>query len=235
MKKYNVFTHIISNVIIIGLLVGLYFACVPEGAAVATSSPIYKSPGAENKVSVMFNVYQGTEYVEEILKVLESYDVKCTFFLGGCWAEKNQDTVKRIAERNEIGNHGYLHLDHAKISEQQNREEIVLCSRLIEKITGKEPTLFAPPSGSIGNSMLKVCDELNYKVIMWSKDTIDWRDKDYTLVTKRATTDIQSGDMILMHPTEHTLKALPAILSYYAEHSLQAVTVGELTANMELI
>lgn len=235
MRKYNFFIHVVGNVVIIALLVGLYFACVPEGATAETSAPIYKSPVAENKVSIMFNVYQGTEYVEEILKVLEKFDVKCTFFLGGCWAEKNVDTVKRIAERNELGNHGYLHLDHAKISESQNREEIVLCSRLVKEITGREPTLFAPPSGSIGNAMLKVCDELNYKVIMWSKDTIDWRDKDYEIVTKRATKDIQSGDMILMHPTEHTLKALPFVLQYYADKNLQAVTVGELIAGLEVV
>lgn len=235
MKKYNIFTHVVGNVIIVAILVGLYFACVPTSAVAQTSAPIYKNSSAENKVALMFNVYQGTEYVEQILNVLEKYDVTSTFFLGGCWAEKNPDTVRRIAERNELGNHGYLHLDHAKISENQNREEIALCSRLIEKITDRAPKLFAPPSGSIGNDMLKVCDSLDMKVIMWSKDTIDWRDKDYELVAKRATKDIQSGDIVLMHPTEHTLKALPAVLEQYKKAGLKAVTVGELIAGMETI
>ena len=83
--------------------------------------------------------------------------------------------------------------------------------------------------------MLDVCDELGVKVIMWSKDTIDWRDKDYEVITKRATKDIQSGDMVLMHPTEQTVKALPHILDYYKEKGLEAVTVSELVANMDTI
>ncbi|MCI5790326.1 MAG: polysaccharide deacetylase family protein [Clostridiales bacterium] len=235
MRKNNIFLHVVTNVIIVAVLVGLYFACVPDTAAADVSAPIYKNSAAENKVAIMFNVYQGTEYVEQILDTLDKYGVKATFFLGGCWAEKNVDTVKKIYEKNELGNHGYLHLDHAKISKNQNREEIALCSRLIGKITGKEPTLFAPPSGSIGQNMLDVCDELGVKVIMWSKDTIDWRDKDYEVITKRATKDIQSGDMVLMHPTEQTVKALPHILDYYKEKGLEAVTVSELVANMNTI
>ncbi len=231
MKKNGFLLQAVTNVIIVALLVGLYFACVPQGGVVSTSAPIYNRPDAENKVALTFNVYQNTEIVEEILVVLKRYDLKATFFLGGCWAEKNVSAVKMIAERNEIGNHGYLHLDHAKISERQNEEEITLCNTLIEKITGKRPTLFAPPSGSIGNNMLKVCEALNMKVIMWSKDTIDWRDKDAQLVTKRATTDIQSGDMILMHPTAHTLEALPTVIEYYLAHDLLPVTVSELLAD----
>ncbi len=182
----------------------------------------------------MINVYQGSEYVEGMLDVLNKYNATATFFVGGCWAEKNMDLLKKIAERHDIGNHGYLHLDHAKISENQNREEIVLCDKLVERVTGVKMNLFAPPSGSIGTNMTKVCEDLNYKVIMWTKDTIDWRDKDYNLVFKRATANVESGDMILMHPTEHTLKALPLILQNYDEAGLQTASVSEIIASLTL-
>ena len=66
------------------------------------------------------------------------------------------------------------------------------------------------------------------RVIMWSKDTIDWRDKDADLVVSRATDGVQAGDMILMHPTAHTASALGRILEYYRGHGLKAVTVSEL-------
>lgn len=233
MKKYNVFVHIVSNCIIVALLFGLYLACVPNDKAYTANAPIYKGNASTGKVALMVNVYQGSEYVEDIMEVLERYDATCTFFVGGCWAEKNMDLLKKMSEKAGIGNHGYLHLDHAKLSEKQNREEIVLCDRLIEKVTGKKTNLFAPPSGSIGNNMIKVCEELEYKIIMWTKDTIDWRDKDYELVFKRATKDVSGGDMILMHPTEHTVKALPYILDYYAANGLSTATVSELTTGLE--
>lgn len=233
MKKYNVFVHVVSNCVIVALLFALYLACVPADGIQTAAAPIYKGDASGGRVALMVNVYQGSEYVEGMLEVLERYDATCTFFVGGCWAEKNMDLLKKMYERADLGNHGYLHLDHAKLSEKQNREEIVLCDRLVETVTGKKMRLFAPPSGSIGNNMLKVCEELGYKVIMWSKDTIDWRDKDYELVFKRATSNIQSGDMILMHPTEHTLKALPAILDRYAELGLSTATVAEIIRGTE--
>ena len=62
---------------------------------------------------------------------------------------------------------------------------------------------------------------------MWSKDTIDWRDKDCDLIIKRATTNLTNGDLILMHPKEHTLKALPFIIESCINGGFEIVTVSE--------
>lgn len=228
MKKFNIFIHILTNFLIVAILFGLYLACVPRLDATTANAPIYKGDTESNTVALMINVYQGSEYVEQILEILGKYNITCTFFVGGCWTEKNIDLLRKMSERAEIGNHGYLHLDQAKISYQQNMEEIALCGKLIERVTGKQCNLFAPPSGSIGSNMLKVCEKLDYKVIMWSKDTIDWRDKDADLVYKRATKDTQSGDMILMHPTEHTVKALPKIIEKLLDSGLIPVKVSDI-------
>ena len=231
MKKCSVFVHILTNIVIIAILFGLYIACVPPYGVAVANAPIYRGDTEGNKVAIMVNVYQGSDYVEEMLAILEKYQVTCTFFVGGCWAEKNMDLLKKMSLVAEIGNHGYLHLDHAKLSYRQNLEEIALCDKLINQVTGIKTNLFAPPSGSIGEEMLKVCESLDYKVIMWSKDTIDWRDKDSSLVYKRATKDTQSGDMILMHPTEHTVKAMPEVIEYYLKNNLSPVKVTEIIEN----
>lgn len=227
MKKHSFFVNIISNIIIVAVIFGLYIACTPPNSETAFS-PIYRVETNENKVAIMVNVYEGSVYVEQILTILERYNATCTFFVGGVWAEKNHSLLCRMGEVSELGNHGYLHRDHAKLNQNQNREEILLCEKLVEKVTGIKTGLFAPPSGSMGDAMLMVCEKLGYKVIMWSKDTIDWRDKDYNLIFTRATKDIKSGDMILMHPTEQTVEALPLILDFYAKKELQTVTVTEL-------
>jgi peptidoglycan/xylan/chitin deacetylase (PgdA/CDA1 family) len=64
-------------------------------------------------------------------------------------------------------------------------------------------------------------------MILWSRDTVDWRDKDENLTFTRATEGVTGGDFILMHPMETTVSALPRILKYYKENGLQAVTVTE--------
>ena len=98
---------------------------------------------------------------------------------------------------------------------------------MTEALCGVKPTLFAPPSGSFSEITLEAAYDLGYKVIMWSKDTIDWRDKSSDLVFRRATQNLSNGDLVLMHPKEHTLKALPDILDYYNSVGFNAVSVSE--------
>ena len=177
---------------------------------------------------MMFNVYEGGEIVIQFLEILRNYSAKATFFIGGVWAEKNADVIKRIAdEGHEIGCHGYLHKDHKQLSTEQNKDEIVKTNRLLKEITGKPVTLFAPPSGSFGENTVSACRALGQKMILWTKDTIDWRDKDVSLLVKRATKNISSGDLVLMHPKEQTVRALPQIIEAYLSEGLSLLTVSE--------
>ncbi|HHU43190.1 MAG: polysaccharide deacetylase family protein [Bacillota bacterium] len=228
LHKDSLFVHILSNIIIVAVILSFYIATLNSSSAITANAPIYRGDTSQKKISLMINVYWGEEYIPDMLEVLERYDAACTFFIGGVWASKNIAVVQEISKNHELGNHGYLHKDHKNLSLKQNRDEIVMCEKLIQEATGIKTKLFAPPSGSIGDNMLKVCEELDYKVIMWSKDTIDWRDSDYKLVYRRATNDLKNGDLILMHPSAHTLKALPMILDYYRQNGYKAVKVSEL-------
>lgn len=188
-------------------------------------APVYKGSEEKPQVCLNFNVYENAEIVNGILDVLAKYSVKATFFVGGCWADDNNDTLKRIvSEGHVLANHGYFHKNHKKLSEKENFSEIKNNHELVLAITGYKMNLFAPPSGAYSKITLKTAEKLGYRTIMWSKDTIDWRDSDVNLVYKRAT-EIQNGDFILMHPKSHTLKALPKILDFYKEKGVAVVTV----------
>ena len=189
---------------------------------------IYAGNRENNNISLMINVYWGTEYLDGILDVLDEYQAKCTFFVGGSWVAENPDMLIKIAERgHEIGNHGYYHKDHATLDASRNREEIKITHQLVESyLDGLSMNLFAPPSGSYNKTTVAVASELGYKTIMWTRDTIDWRDKDETLIYSRAVKDMAGGDLILMHPTEKTLIALPQILEYCKTNGFVANTVS---------
>lgn len=189
---------------------------------------IYNGNRNNSNVSLMFNVYENTEIVNSIIDTLNAYSVKATFFVGGCWADDNENTLKRIvSEGHELANHGYFHKDHKKLSYEVNRQEIENNGIIVKALCGVEMDLFAPPSGSFSETTLDVCYDLGYKLIMWSKDTIDWRDKDSSKVFERATKNLTNGDLILMHPKAHTLQALPKILEYIEQSGYKAVTVSE--------
>ncbi len=227
-KRFN----FISNVTIFSMLAVLFYVTTYYGAIATVSGgvekPIYRGNTKEKAVSLMINVYWGTEYIEDMLNVFDKYGFKTTFFIGGSWAEKNFEIVKMIDERgHEIGNHGYLHKDHSKLSYNVNYDEINMTNKLLKNFTGKDVKLFAPPSGAFCGDTLKASKNLGMTTIMWSKDTIDWRDKDKNLTFKRATQNLKAGDLILAHPTKHTLEALDKILNYYKESGFKCVTVSE--------
>ena len=81
--------------------------------------------------------------------------------------------------------------------------------------------------GAFGNGTLTACEALELKVIMWSRDTIDWRDKDVNTVVKRATENLKAGEFILMHPKDWTVEALPEILKYIRNGGLKTATISE--------
>ncbi len=226
------FVNITCNVILSLLIFAVLGVSVllPISATVyQTNAPAYYY-GDKNSsnVSLMINVYWGTEYLDEMLQIFEDNDITTTFFIGGCWAGKNNEYLKKIYEKgHEIGNHGYFHKDHAKISADAGKSEIYMTEELIKGIIGVKTTLFAPPSGSLNEKVLNVAENLGYKTIMWSLDTIDWRDKDENLIFKRATEKTAGGDLILMHPTECTVKALDKIIKDLKSKGLTPTTVSK--------
>lgn len=219
-------TNALLAVVLIVVGTVCFFPSAQEVSGVEQKG-IYKG-NSEDGVSLMINVYWGTDEVYGILDVLEEYHATATFFIGGSWADDNVACLKAIAEKgHEIGSHGYFHRDHSKLTREENIEEIRRSVEFISLATGYTVSLFAPPSGAFNDTVAEAAESIGLKTILWSKDTIDWRDKNETDCFTRATANVGGGDLILMHPMEHTLAALPKILGYYAEHNLRTVSVSE--------
>lgn len=205
------------------------------GIDYVTSSSIingvyYSGDEKSNKITLMINVYWGTEYLDEMLQILEDNDVKTTFFVGGTWAVAESDMLQKIYDAgHEIGNHGYYHKDQGKLSAEKNYEEIINTHNLVKSLIGVEMDLFAPPSGSYNKKTVEIAKELGYKTIMWTdgRDTIDWRDKDSEVIYNRAIKNCKSGDFVLMHPTEATKNALDRIIKTLKEKGFELCTVSE--------
>lgn len=228
----NKLTAIAVNLILCAVIVATCAVGFAGGGAVEVSSeheePYYSAGDNASGVSLMFNVYENTANVYKILDALDEYGAKATFFIGGCWADDNVDCVREIARRgHEVGSHGYFHKDHSVLSYRQNLEEIGTSVKLLNAILGGEIKLFAPPSGAFCRETLSASSSLGLKTIMWSRDTIDWRDGDKDVIFDRATKNLSSGEFVLMHPEDATCSALPDILKYINSNGLTCVTVSQ--------
>lgn len=194
--------------------------------------PIYKGSGDKKEVAFACNVVWGEEYLPEMLKLFRDKDIKITFFIGGQWAEKNEELLKSIhKDGHELGNHGYKHLYHSKLTPDKNKQEIQKTEEIVERITGCKTRLFAPPYGDLNDTVVDSAEALGYKVIMWSIDTIDWNTKDYNKVLQRVENKHHNGAIILMHPKEVTIKALPRMIETLEEHGYKITTVSDVIEN----
>lgn len=194
----------------------------------AVSGVYYNGDTSSNKVTLMINVYWGTEYLDDMLATLAEKDVKTTFFIGGTWAVLNEDYLNKIYQAgHEIANHGYHHKDHDKLDEQGNLNEISTTHKIIKELLDVDMNLFAPPSGAYDKLTVSCAESLGYHTIMWTRDTIDWRDHDAEVIYQRAIKKAKGGDLILMHPTEATAQALPRIIDYFQSNNFTLTTVSD--------
>lgn len=176
-------------------------------------SPIYKGHPEKQMVSLLMNVSWGSEYIPSILKTLKKHEVNINFFIEGKWAKKNTDLVKMIAEQGHlIGNHAYNHPDMKRLSNAENRKQILQTNQVLKAITGDDIKWFTPPSGSLTNEVVSIASDLDMETVLWSVDTIDWRKPAPSVMINRVASKLHPGAIILMHPTQVTDKSMDELI-----------------------
>jgi probable sporulation protein (polysaccharide deacetylase family) len=198
-----------------------------------TPQPIYQGNKEEQKMALTINVDWGEEYLPGMLNALDAHQAKATFFITGRWAKKFPQLTQEIAKRgHEIGNHGYSHPHPDQISMEKNQQEILATEKEIEQSTQVKTNLFAPPYGEHGINVLKAADSLGYKTILWTVDTVDWdKSRSAEMIYSKVVEKAENGAIVLMHPTDRTLKALPSMLQELKKKGYQLVTVSEVLSN----
>lgn len=191
-------------------------------------TPIFQGSPTEKKIAFTCNVAWGNEELPKMLAIFDRYKVKITFFLEGRWAEKFPELAKQLSEQHELGNHGYSHQHHNSLSPEKNQEEIRKGQESIKTATGVTTVLFAPPYGEWSEKVMTAANGLNQLTIMWSIDTIDWQKPSPATIYQRVVEKAHNGAIVLIHPVEQTVAALPEIIEQLQKDGFRLVTVSEL-------
>lgn len=201
-----------------------------EVLAVKRELPVYSVAREDDVISISFDASWGCEHTMQILDILDQYDVKATFFLVGLWVDKYPELVKEIAARgHEIGNHSATHPYMTKISAEKMRTELASMSDKTEALTGVRPSLFRPPYGDYNDLVVKTARAEGYEAVQWSVDSLDWKNRGTEDLIRRATKNVQRGDIILFHNDSDAIAdALPAVLDAYKAQGLRCIPVGQL-------
>ena len=218
---------ILASILIVGSLFSIKqsMAQIPEKKV-----PIYCVDRDDKKIAISFDAAWGQTYTEDILKTLEKYNVKSTFFLVGFWVDKYPDLVKKIyGQGHEIGNHSSTHPKMSTLSDAKIKEELESTSEKIQKITGKKPIVFRPPFGDYDNDMLRVCSDLGYYTIQWDVDSLDWKEIGVEHVVDKVVKNVKSGSIVLFHNNAKYITGyLPLIIEKLQEEGYKIVPVSEL-------
>lgn len=190
----------------------------------------YKGSKEVSTIAFTCNIDWGNEYIPEMLEIFKKEDIKITFFPTGTWAKKNDALLKLIDnDKHEIGNHGYAHDDYGTMNFEDNKEGILKADEVIKDIVGTSPKYFAPPSGAFNEDTVKAAKDINYDIIMWSIDTIDWReDSTKEKIVERVITKADNSGIVLMHPTKETVEALPIIIKDLKEKGYEIGRVSDI-------
>jgi len=161
------------------------------------------------------------DVTEWVLSVLDSFDIKSTFFLVGENIERHPSIFKKIiADGHSVGNHTYHHLKGWGATTQSYLEDVEKCSQIIEANTGSVPTLFRPPHGRIKPLQAKALRN-DYQLIMWNTLTVDY---DRGLAKERCLHNsikaTQPGSIVVFHDSVKAEKNLKYVLPKYIEHFL---------------
>ncbi|GEL66291.1 polysaccharide deacetylase family protein [Marinilactibacillus psychrotolerans] len=165
----------------------------------------------------------------EIAESLVDLDARAIFFVNGMYLEDDEgkETIKKIHDMGfEIGNHSQTHASLPDISQEEQYDEIVKTSDLVEEATGERPRFFRAPFGSNTDYSTELAHEQGMELMNWTYG-YDWN-AEYQ--DAEALTDIMlntellvPGSNLLMHDREWTMEATPNIVKGLREKDYEII------------
>ena len=204
-------------------------ALLPFGASAARELPIYCVQRNDKVVSLTFDAAWGDDHTQNLLNILNRYQVKATFFLVSTWVDAYPNWVKALADSGmEVNNHSSTHPHLTQFSYAGVQAEVNGCSDKIQAITGVRPTLFRCPYGEYNDTVIRAIRDLGVTPIQWDVDSLDWSGNSADEIKSRVLSKVKPGSIILFHNDgAHTTEALPEIIETLFARGYSIVPVSK--------
>ena len=174
---------------------------------------------------------------DQILDILEEYNVRATFFVCG-WRfkdEKAKDIIRRaVALGCEIGNHTWAHDDMEEQNIVEKLRTVEDTNKVVFDATGYVMHSLRPPGGHKDWDVNRVARRNGMAVILWSQsgNVYELDPKKIAQNVQKQIVDgkeLQDGDIILLHDTKpYMVDAVGIIVPQLLDKGYQLVTVWEL-------
>lgn len=167
-----------------------------------------------------------------IIETLKKYQSRATFFTLGTNVERYPNIILDIINSgSQIGSHSYSHEHLTKIKgEQLDYELNMVHDKVFYDISNYiyEPHIFRVPYGEYDT---KLQDYINYPIVLWNVDTLDWETRDVEQIKNTIREQVYSGAIILCHDIyEPTALAIVELIPELIDEGYQLVTIDEYMA-----
>jgi len=131
------------------------------------------TPPPAGIVALTFDDGPDPERTEQILEVLDHYQIQATFFLIGERMEKYPDLVEKIiAKGHLVGSHSWSHPNFHDIPDATQRSEIL---RGLGQMPSAETfKIYRYPYGNSSCTANEALHEQGYRIVGWHVDSCDW-------------------------------------------------------------
>ena len=216
----------------------LYVVNYPPAVGAAATSrqlPIYCVQRDQKMVAISFDAAWGNEDTQQLIDIMSQYNVKATFFVVGDWVDRYPESVKALHEAgHEIMNHSNTHAHLPQLSAQQITDDLNTCNDKIEALTGVRPTLIRLPYGDYDDNSIRTIRSMGMEPIQWDVDSLDWKDLSAPDITKRVTSKVCPGSIVLFHnAAKHTPEALPGIIESLLQDGYTFVPISQIILTEE--
>lgn len=171
----------------------------------------------------------------EIVKTLEKYNAKATFFVLEERIILYPDFIKQIINgKNAVGLHGVSHSEAIYESDISPLLEMKKTDKALKNLTGKGSRLVRVPFGSgyrLTKAQAKHLTDNGYIIWDWN---VDPRDSVGTIIPEKVMANLKKGlslckgdAVILLHDRKSTKNLLPHILEYLSGEGYKMLPISE--------
>lgn len=174
-----------------------------------------------------------SKYTEDIITILDKYNVKCTFFMIDRNMKVYPEKVKEVLRKgNSVGLHSVSHdINELYKTNISAKEEFDANRETFYKITGEKTNLIRLPYGSKPYTTIESYNNLvdsGYSIWDWDIDTEDWRVSSEQIVNNvKMYSKNQNEIVILIHEKKQTVDALENLIKYLHEEGYEIKAIEQ--------
>lgn len=193
---------------------------------------ISRTKNADKIIALTFDDGPTTN-TNEIINILNNYNIKATFYVTGQGLLDNPNFGKLINDNgHELGNHSFSHQRMIFKTPEFIKQEILKTDELIKQTGYLGPITFRPPYGKKLFILPWLLSSLNKTTVMWNLEPDSYKDiaNEPNKIADYVTKNISPGSIILLHPmyNKADLEALPIIIKQLQDKGYKFLTISQL-------